>query len=237
MNNQNNNRQASIFGMSIFRLTNTPVYVALLLPLSLIVYGGTSDMSQNQSGQQLEVNTELLEMLAKWQTVRTPGKGHELLGKLAGEWDITLRFHGRKQSWESKCTSQCTLLHGGRFLLEQITGEIYAPDEKGHMRLEPYTATRFLGYDNYKKAYVGAFAENQNTYFLTFQGHEKPGGSDQIPMFGLSDEPMLEIQDATMKYVLSLKNNDHYVWEVYALAVDDNYKVFDFVYTRRNAER
>ena len=105
------------------------------------------------------------------------------------------------------------------------------------MRLEPYTATRFLGYDNYKKAYVGAFAENQNTHFLTFQGHEKPGCPGQIPMSGLSDEPVLDLQDATMKYVLSLKDNDRYVWEVYALAVDDNAKVFDFVYTRRNTER
>ncbi len=236
MNNQNSIRQASISGMDIFRSTNIPMYVALLLLLSLIAYGGTSEMSQNQSPQQPEVSAEMLAMLAKWQTRRTPGKGHELLSKLEGEWDITLRFHGRKQSWESKCTSECTLLHGGRFLLEQITGEIYAPDEKGHMRPEPYTATRFLGYDNYKKAYVGAFAENQNTHFLTFQGHEKPGDSGHIPMYGLSDEPMLEIQDATMKYVLSPKDKDHYAWEVYALAVDDNRKVFDFIYTRQNAQ-
>jgi|GEM_PF-6592923 len=129
------------------------------------------------------------------------------------------------------------MLHGGRFLLEQITGEIYAPDEKGKMRLEPYTATRFLGYDNYKKAYVGAFAENQNTYFLTFQGPPKPGGSvDQIPLFGLSDEPMLEIQDATMKYLLRLEDKDSYVWEVYALAIGDDAKAFDFIYNRRNAK-
>ena len=67
---------------------------------------------------------------------------------------------------KSQCTSQCTMLHGGRFLLEEITGEVYAPDEKGHMRLEPYTATRLLGYDNYKKAYIGAFADNQNTCFF-----------------------------------------------------------------------
>jgi len=171
--------------------------VAILLFLSLLVCGGTSEMSENGPVEQPEVNAEFLDMLAKWQAVRTPGKEHELLGKLAGQWDILLRFHGGPQSWESKCTSRSTLLHGGRFLLEQITGEIYAPDEKGQMRLEPYTATRLLGYDSYKKAYVAAFAENQNTYLLTFLGHPGPGGSaDQISMFGLSDEPMLDLHDA-----------------------------------------
>ena len=162
-------------------------------------------MSESESTQQPEGNAAFVEMLAKWQAVRTPGEGHELLAKLVGQWDVTLRFHAGPQTWESKCISECTLLHGGRFLLEQITGEIHAPDEKGQMRPEPYTATRLLGYDNYKKAYVGAFAENQNTYLLTFQDHATPGASgEQIPMFGLSDEPMLELQDATMKYLVRL---------------------------------
>lgn len=192
-------------------------------------------MSESQSAEQPEGNAAFLEMLAKWQAVRTPGTGHELLAKLAGPWNVTLRFHAGPQTWESKCTSECTLLHGGRFLLEQITGEIYAPDEKGQMRPEPYTATRLLGYDNYKKAYVGAFAENQNTYLLTFQGHAVPGSSvDQVPMFGLSDEPMLELQDATMKYLVRLIDENSFAWEVYALAVGDEAKVFDFIYTRRD---
>lgn len=207
--------------------------------LSWIIDGGVSEVAQDQSGKQPEANSAFLEMLAKWQIARTPGKGHELLGKLVGEWDVTLRFHShaRKLSWESKCTSHCTLLHGGRFLLEQITGEIYAPDEKGQMRLEPYSATRFLGYDNFKKAYVGAFAENQNTHFLIFQGHERPGSPNRIPLFGLSGEPILDLQDATMKYVLSLNDDDHYALEVYALAVADDAKVFDFIYSRRKVEQ
>jgi|GEM_PF-3264391 len=44
-------------------------------------------MNDSQSVEQPEANTELLKMLEKWQSVRAPGKGHELLGKLAGEWD------------------------------------------------------------------------------------------------------------------------------------------------------
>lgn len=237
MNGQSDIRQATVVGKNVLRVCNTPMYVAVLLLLSFTVRGGAPEMIESQSTEHAEVNSEFLNILAKWQAVRTPDKGHELLGKLAGHWDILLRFHAGKQSWESKCTSQCTMLHGGRFLLEEITGEVYAPDEKGHMRLEPYTATRLLGYDNYKKAYIGAFADNQNTCFWTFQGHEKPGAPGPIPMFGLSDEPMLGLHDATMKYVLNPKDHDNYMWEVCALAVGDDAKVFDFIYTRHSAKQ
>ena len=194
-------------------------------------------MPENQPVEQPEVSTELLEMLAKWQAVRVPSKQHELLRKLVGEWDIILRFHAGEQTWESRCTSQCTLLHGGRFMLEQITGQVYAPDEKGSMQLELFTATRLLGYDNYKKTFVGIFIDNGNTTMLSFLGIQKPDpSSEEIVMFGLIDEPMLDIHDTTMKYLLRLKDKDHYAWERYALAVSDNAKIIDFNYSRTNAK-
>ena len=194
-------------------------------------------MSEKQSVEQPEVTTELLAMLAKWQAVRVPSKQHELLGKLVGKWDIILRFHAGEQTWESQCTSQCTLLHGGRFMLEQITGEVYGTDEKGSMRLEPFTATRILGYDNNKKTFVGIFVDNQNTHMLSFLGIQKPDtSSEEIVMFGLIDEPMLDLHDTTMKYLLRLKDKDHYAWERYALPISDNAKVIDFNYSRSNTK-
>ena len=122
-------------------------------------------------------------------------------------------------------------------MLEQITGQAYAPDEKGSMRLEPFTATRLLGYDNYKKTFVGIFIDNGNTTMLSFLGIQKPDpSSEEIVMFGLIDEPMLDIHDTTMKYLLRLKDKDHYTWERYALAISDNAKVTDFNYSRTNAK-
>lgn len=222
----------------VVRLRRVPIFVTLAALLSFMVYGGTSEMSEKQSAEQPEVSAELLAALAKWQVVRVPSRHHELLRKLVGEWDVTLRFHAGEQTWESACRSQCTLLHRGRFMLEQITGQVYAPDEKGSMRLEPFTATRILGHDNYKKTFVGIFIDNQNTALLTFLGIQKPGpSSEEIVMFGLIDEPMLDIHDTTMKYLLHLKDKDHYAWERYALAVSDDAKVIDFNYSRTNTKR
>jgi len=126
------------------------------------------------SQREPKVDPGFLQALEKWKQVRCPSKNHEILEALVGEWDVVLRFHAGDQTWESACVASKELLHGGRFLLEQLTGEIFAPDDAGTMRPEPYSATRLLGYDNFKRGYVGAFVENQNTSLLTFIG--RPGG-------------------------------------------------------------
>ncbi len=175
---------------------------------------------------------DFVELLAKWRAVRAPGEGHGVLASMVGHWDATVRFHGGEEIWESAATATKTLVHGGRFLVEELSGEIHAPDEQGHMRPEPYTATRTLGYDMYKKVYAGTFVENQNTHLLTFVGPANPFAAREIELFGLSDEPMLDLRDGTLKHVLRLEGPDRHAWEVNAMAAGGK-KVFDFIYARR----
>jgi hypothetical protein len=125
-------------------------------------------------------------------------------------------------------------MHAGRFLLEQISGDLITANAEGEMRSEPYSATRILGYDNYRNAYVGVLADNQNTHLLSFSGHTLPGESvTELRLFGVSDEPMLDMHGAAMRYVLSFDAEDHYTWTTYAIAVGEGSKVFEFEYTRR----
>ena len=178
--------------------------------------------------------TEFIESLKKWRDIQTPDKHHELLKQLSGSWDVNLIFYAGEQKWESNCIAENSVLHGNRFFIEQIEGTIYGPDEKGIMRPEPYSSTKILGYDKYKQAYCGSFIENQNSCMLTFKGRTPlTGPQDKIDFYGLSDEPMLEIKDVSMKYKLTLIDTDHYKWEVFALVLGDNSKVFDFIFTRK----
>ena len=158
-------------------------------------------MSDSKQKQPNDFN----ELIKKWRLIQKPGENHYLFKQMIGEWDVRLVFHGGGNIWESKCKARNELIHGGRFLIENIVGEIYAPDDSGEMRTEAYSSTKIIGYDNYKKAYCGSFVENQNSYMLNFIGR-KPlrGQSNKIEFFGLSDEPMLEINDTTMKYTLEL---------------------------------
>ena len=177
---------------------------------------------------------EFQRMLAKWMAVRERSAAHDVLERLVGDWDVVLRFHGGGQSWDTRCTSRAELLHEGRFLCEQIVGEISALDSLGAMRPEPYTATRLLGYDNYKKAYTGVFIDNQNSQVLTFQGHAAPEGPVvRIDMFGTVDEPMLDVHDVMTKYVLAFGDSGHHAWTVYVVGVAEHAKVFEFEYVRR----
>ena len=163
------------------------------------------------------------ELLKKWKLIRTAGTNHSLLKTMAGDWSVKLVFHGGNQRWESHAQSKNLLLHGGLFFMEQNTGEIFAPDGAGKMRPEPYTATRILGFDNYKKAYCGTFCENQNSYLLNFTGRKHVSGeSDQIDFYGFADEPMLELNDAMLKYTLKLHDPESYTREVFALTLGIN---------------
>lgn len=173
--------------------------------------------------------------LAKWMKVRAPGPEHSLLSELEGEWDVSIRFHGGGEPFETVATASARLIHGGRFLLEELQGEMHAPDEEGRMRPEPYTSTRLLGYDRFKNAWVGAFAENQNTHLLTFSGVEAPPSAGrELVLFGPSDEPMLDLSDTTLRHVLRVDGRDGHAWEVSAMAAGGQ-RIFDFVYSRRAA--
>jgi hypothetical protein len=176
---------------------------------------------------------EFLRALAKWQAVRTPGEMHEILSGLAGEWDVTILFHGGETPFESRATAAKHIVHGGRFLVEELTGQIYAPDRSGEMRPEPYSATRLLGFDRFKHAWVGTFVDNQNTNLLAFVGVASPDSAHrELVLFGACDEPMLDLHDATMKYVLRIEGSNRHAWEVFAMAAGGR-KVFDFIYERR----
>ncbi|MGD2067064.1 MAG: DUF1579 family protein [Gemmatimonadota bacterium] len=178
------------------------------------------------------VPENFLASLEKWKAVRSLGPEHELLGQLSGDWRVSVRFHGGGEIFETEAHASKRLAHGGRFLVEELEGEIQAPDASGRMRPEPYSATRVLGYDRYKHAWVGTFCESQNTHLLVFCGVETPSsGPRELVLFGLADEPMLDLRDTTLRHVLRVEAPDRHVWEVSAMAAGGR-RVFDLVYTR-----
>lgn len=185
-----------------------------------------------QEKNSMAVNEEFQSMLKKWFAVRGTSKAHGLLKRLTGDWNVRLCFSGGDQTWVSQCSSQGELVHDGRYLLEQISGEIQAPNAKGDMREEPFTATRLLGYDNYKQAWTGIFVDNQNTSLLSFRGHASGETPEKIELFGVADEPMMDLHDCMMKYVLSFPDDNSHVWTVYGMAVGEEIKVFEYEYSR-----
>lgn len=173
-----------------------------------------------------------LAALEKWTAVRGPGPDHALLSELVGDWRVSVEFHGGEEVFRSDANASKKLAHGGRFLVEELEGEIFAPDESGLMRPEPYSATRVLGFDRYKRAWTGVFFENQNTHLLCFVGAAAPGSDGlELMLYGHSDEPMLDLHDTTLEHVLRVEGPDRHLWTVSAMAAGGR-TVFDYVYTR-----
>lgn len=69
---------------------------------------------------------------------------------------------------------------------------------------------------------------------LIFHGEGQSWESNQIEFFGLSDEPMLEINDTTMKYTLEIVDYNCHKWNVFELALGENSMAFKYLFKKLN---
>ncbi len=92
-----------------------------------------------------------------------PGPRHELLKKLAGEWNTTVSWtmDPSQPQQETKSTSVVTTLMEGRFCQEQASGEMMG---------RPFTGMGITGYDNVLQKYVGTWIDNFGTGIMTSEG-------------------------------------------------------------------
>ncbi len=91
------------------------------------------------------------------------GKEHRLLQQRAGTWDVTVRMWVAPGSpaEESKGTSECSLIMGGRFIHEKIESMVMG---------QPFSGLGLTGFDNIKKKYVGIWIDSLSTGIMTSEG-------------------------------------------------------------------
>ncbi len=211
-------------------LTIVMLSCALAIPMARSQEG-----AQSPGGMQMPSPEEMKAMMEKMEKAKTPGKAHKLLQQFVGEWDITIRiFFGGPGSdaIETKGKASIKSVLDGRFIQEEMTGEVMFPDETGAMKSMPFKGLGMTGYDNYRNMYVGTWADNQNTYLLTMRGMADPTGK-VITSYGEMDEPMMDVFGRTVKYVTRIVDDNKHVFEIIDLHAGDNYKVVEVEYVRR----
>jgi hypothetical protein len=179
---------------------------------------------------------DMATMMEKWAKVAAPGENHKYLEPCVGKWDVTTRMWWGGPGTPpivSHGTSESRWVLDKRFVLTEDKAELLMPDADGGMQKKPFTGMGLTGYDNYKNLYVGGWADNMGTQLLTMSGTRDPSGK-VFTFYGQMDEPMLDMSDRMVKYVTRIINNDKHVFEMYDLAVSEDYKVFEITYTRRN---
>ena len=96
----------------------------------------------------------------------SPSEGHKALEPLVGRWSYTAQFwmqpDGQPQSMTGRTVN--TLIFGGRFLKQEISGESM---EEGQ---PPFEGIGFTGYDNIRKEYQTVWFDNMNTSMMRGAG-------------------------------------------------------------------
>lgn len=115
-------------------------------------------------GQPPEMTPEQQAEMQKWMEFATPGPNHELLKKKVGKWNGTMKhwMDPAADPMESPFTANITSVYDGRYLHEEVEGEM-APGET-------FQGQSFVGYDNIKKKFVWTWIDNMGTGIMTAEG-------------------------------------------------------------------
>jgi hypothetical protein len=108
----------------------------------------------------------------------------------------------------SKATSEQKMALGGRFLQQDVTGEMMG---------QPFAGVGYTGYDNMKKKYVTVWMDNMGTAMATSEGTMDKEGTT-ITTWGKMDEPMTGERDKKVKYVTRIVDKDKLIFEMYDLS-------------------
>lgn len=102
-------------------------------------------------------------MMAAYARYGEIGKEHRLLHQRVGTWDVTVRMWMAPGSpaEESKGTSECRLILGGRYIQEKFESMVMG---------QPFSGLGLTGFDNIKKKYVSIWIDSMSTGIMTSEG-------------------------------------------------------------------
>jgi hypothetical protein len=151
-----------------------------------------------------------------------PGKYHQMLAELAGEWTFQGRkFSGNPNPDSNKVTMEFSgsfvrkPFADGRFFFVELTGgKLQLPIRDGKMKEGNVQDMEIEGYDNVKRKFAFTFINNHIGSFIIYAE-----GSYDSPTKTISYEYEVEPapgQKIKFRKLLIFRDNDHYKVEYYA---------------------
>ncbi len=184
------------------------------------------------SAQQKETKTvdaPMDGMMKKWLEVSSPNEAHKVLGDLVGSWESTNTWWMEgpdKAPVVNKGTSEMKWILGGRFIQQEI---------KGEMMGMPFEGIGMTGYDNVRKMYVSLWMDNTSTGLWTSEG-SYDAASKTLTLFGKSDDFMTGQYGKTVRYVTKIESKDKHVFEFHdETNPAGKTKMGEMVFTRKAA--
>ena len=160
-----------------------------------------------------------------WMALAKPGKEHENLKKMAGDFDtVTEMVMGPgapPQTSKGKVKSK--MIMGGRYLLGDFAGEMMGM---------PMHGSSLMGYDNAKKKYFSTWIDDMGTGIMLSEGTASEDGK-VISMAGTLDDPMSG-QKKKYRWVTKIVSEDKHTFEWFDADKDgkNEYRMMLVTYTR-----
>lgn len=129
----------------------------LITLLTIVLCGPFALLADDDSAADPEAIEQLFAEYAK------PGLQHQLLGLLAGEWDVEVKtFMPDPENPEvSAGTASYEVLMGGRYVRQNFESEIHG---------ENFHGMQIKGFDNALQKYVGSWIDNMGTGIMRSTG-------------------------------------------------------------------
>lgn len=160
-----------------------------------------------------------------WMKAATPGPHHKVLEQFAGTWAYASRawMAPGAPPQESSGTSTNVMLYGGRYLRQEVDGEMMG---------EPFHGMGLVGYDNVKEKYVSAWIDNMGTSVMPGEG-TWDGATKTLTIFDDYLDPVSG-KAKKMRMVLHVEGPDRHVSQFYDTAPDGTeVRVMEIAYTRK----
>jgi hypothetical protein len=153
-----------------------------------------------------KMTAEQQAMMEKMTKAATPGPQHEMLKKMAGEWNakVTSQMDPSQPAQVEQSTSTFTMLMDGRYCQEVTSGQMMG---------QPFSGMGLTGYDNVLGKYVSTWVDNFGTGIMTSVGTPDASGK-VITWIGTMSDPVTG-KPTKERMVTTIKDDDHHTFEMY----------------------
>ena len=145
-------------------------------------------------------------MMEKMTKAASPGPQHEMLKKMAGEWNakVTAQMDPSQPAQIENSASTLTMLMDGRYCQEVASGQMMG---------QPFSGMGITGYDNVLGKYVSTWIDNMGTGIMTSTGTADASGK-VITWIGTMSDPMTG-KVSKSRMVTTIVDDDHHTFEMY----------------------
>ena len=161
--------------------------------------------------------------MAAYEKIGRPGKEHERLKALAGEFEADVKWWMApgQPPQSTKGKEKGELILGGRFLQTHYQGEMMG---------KPFSGQMVMGFDNGKKKYVSSWVDSTSTAIMTAEGTADEAGK-VITMQSEMKEPDGRMQK--FKQVTTIVDDTSHTYQMMVMLPDGGeFKVLEITYKR-----